>query len=498
MATSFFDQIFSRYPVKTRRVLELLPGIVSWTLILFPIWGSLLIPTILTYFILFFDIYWLYKSVTLAIFSFLGTNKIKDAEKKNWLKKAEEYKDFKRVTHIIVIPNYKEKVEKLRETLMSLKNQTFPLKKLYVVLAMEERDEEAREKAGILVKEFGKTFGAVIPTFHPDIAGEVKGKSSNESFGAKVAYKELVQTGKIDLGFATVSSVDADSIFDSQYFAFLSYAFLSDPQPYNKFWQSANVTYNNFWQVPAPVRVTSFFGSLWRTALLIQKDRLVSNSTYSLSLKMLVTIGFWDTDVIPEDYRIFFKAFFAQKGQVWVEPIFLKTSMDSPHSPTYLRSLRNTYDQQRRWSWGVSDDPLFIRWYFTVPEVPFWRKTMLLYHVLLDHFLWPVNWFIITVAANVIPFVNPGFTRTTLGYRVPQLAGSILTLCLFGTLTMIIIDFRNRPHAKNVSKLKQFLFPLEFVLLPIAGFFLATLPAIISHTQLMFGKRIEYKVTEKV
>jgi len=109
-----------------------------------------------------------------------------------------------------------------------------------------------------------------------------------------------------------------------------------------------------------------------------------------------------------------------------------------------------------------------------------------------------VNWFIITVAANIIPFVNPVFARTALGYRLPGLAGTILTLCLFSTLIMIGIDFRNRPHNKNVSKMKYFLFPLEFMLLPIAGFFLSTLPALISHTQLMFGKRIEYKVTEKL
>ena len=39
---------------------------------------------------------------------------------------------------------------------------------------------------------------------------------------------------------------------------------------------------------------------------------------------------------------------------------------------------------------------------------------------------------------------------------------------------------------------------LEFFLMPIGGFLLSALPALISHTQLMFGKRLEYKVTEKV
>jgi len=363
---------------------------------------------------------------------------------------------------------------------------------------MEDREEDGHEKADILIKEFKNTFGDIFATFHPDITGEVKGKSSNESYGAKTAYKKLVLTKKVDINYTTVSSVDADSIFDKQYFAYLSYSFLTNPKPHNYFWQSANVNYNNFWSVPSFIRILAFFGSLWRTALLVQGDRLVSNSTYSLSFKMLHQIGFWDTDVIPEDYRIFFKAFYKLEGKLWVSPIFLKTSMDAPLSSSYWRSLVNKYDQERRWSWGVSDDPLFITWWFTVPNVPFFRKTIMLYHILLDHFLWPVNWFIITVAANIIPFVNPVFARTALGYRLPGLAGTILTLCLFSTLIMIGIDFRNRPHSKNVSKLKYFLFPLEFMLLPIAGFFLSTLPALISHTQLMLGKRIEYKVTEKL
>lgn len=496
--THVFQKLFSRYPRKTQRLLELVPGVVSWTLILFPIWGSLFIPYVLAYFILFFDVYWFYKSFSLAVLAYIASNKIRQAEKIDWFHYAKKLEHFSKTSHIIVIPNYRERIEKLQKTLAVLTQQTFPHQRLFVVLAMEEREHDAKEKAAILIKEFKKDFGAIIATFHPDVLGEVKGKSSNESYAAKIAYQRFVQTKQLDLEYTTISSVDADSLFDPQYFSYLTYKFLTDPQRHNKFWQSANVFYSNFWQVPAPVRVMSFFGSLWRTALLIQGDRLVSNSTYSLSFKLLVDIGFWDTDVIPEDYRIFFKAFYKKSGQIWVNPIFLKTSMDSPQSSSYWKTLKNKYDQERRWSWGVSDDPLFIQWWLTVPNVPFVRKTLMLYNVLLDHFLWPVNWFIITVAANIIPFVNPVFSKTTLGYNLPRIAGLMLTSCLFAILMMIVIDFRNRPNSATASRIKQFLFPLEFVLLPIVGFFLSTLPALISHTQLMFGKRIEYKVTEKI
>jgi cellulose synthase/poly-beta-1,6-N-acetylglucosamine synthase-like glycosyltransferase len=496
--TNFFNNLFTKYPIKTKRALEIMPGFVSWMLILFPLWGSFFIPIAVAYFILFFDVYWFYKSFSLVFTAFIASRKIKQAEKENWFKYAKPLENFEKTTHIIVIPNYKETLEKLRKTVESIADQTFPAKRIYVVLAMEEREKEAKERGDKLISEFKNIFGDIFATYHPDIEGEVKGKSSNESFGGKIAYKKLVDSKRIDPEYATISSVDADSIFDPQYFSYLTFKFLSDEKRYSKFWQSANVNYNNFWHVPAPIRVIAFFGSLYRTALLVQKDRLVSNSTYSLSLKLMHEIGFWDTDVIPEDYRIFFKAFFKKQGQVLMEPIFLKTSMDAPLSSTYVKSLNNKYQQERRWSWGASDDALFIKWWLTVPNVPFFRKTHLVFNVLLDHFLWPVNWFIITIAANIMPFVNPVFTRTTLGYNLPKLAGFILTLCLAATFAMIIIDYRQRASHHQASKKRQLLFPLEFLLLPIIGFFLSALPALISHTQLMLGKRLEYKVTEKL
>jgi hypothetical protein len=496
--TNFFQKIFARYPIKTRRSLELLPGVVSWTLILFPIWGSFFIPYIVAYFVLFFDVYWFYKSFSLAINAYNSSKKIKIAEKTDWLKKLKKLPNYNKVKHVVFIPNYKESREKLRETILSLASQTLPRKQIFVVLGMEEREKDGARKANALIKEFKKTFGGIFATYHPDIEGEVKGKSSNESFASKKAYSKLIKTGVVDINFATASSVDADSIFDKQYFSYLSYKFLIDNKRYNKFWQSANVNHNNFWTVPAPIRIIAFFGSLWRTALLVQKDRLITNSTYSLSFSLLKKIGFWDTDVIPEDYRIFFKAFYKMQGKVWIEPIFLKTSMDAPLSSGYVNSLKNKYHQERRWSWGASDDQLYIKWWLTVPNVPFLRKSIMLFNVLLEHFLWPVNWFIITIAANIIPFINPAFQRTTLGYSLSSIAGIILTSCFISLFAMFIIDYRNRPKNPSVSKLKELLLPLQFILMPIVGFFLSALPALISHTQLIRGKRLEYKVTEKL
>jgi hypothetical protein len=493
------ERFFSRYPIKTRRALEMLPGIISWSLITFPVWGSFFMPYQLAYFILFFDIYWFYKSFSLAITSYIASRKINKAEKIDWNKKAKELENYQNVSHIAIIPNYTERVDKLRITIKSLAEQSFSAKKIFVVLAMEQREKDGKKKADELINEFKNVFGGILATFHPDIAGEVKGKSSNEAYAAKAAYKKLVGGRMIKEELSTISSVDADSIFDKQYFAYLTYKFLSDDKKYNKFWQSATIYYSNIWKVPAPTRIVSFFGSLWNTAVLIHKNRLITNATYSTSLRLMKEIDFWDTDVIPEDYRICFKAFYKKHGNVWIDPIFLRTSMDAAHSAGYVKSLRNKYEQERRWAWGASDDYLFIKWWLTVPGVPFIRKTLMLFPVVRDHFLWPTNWFIVTIAANVMPLINPVFSRTTIGYNLPRLAGFILTSSMLSLLAMIIVDAGNRPkNLPGPSKKKQAIFPLEFILLPFVGFFLSSLPALVSHTQLLLGKRLEYKVTEKI
>lgn len=495
--TNFFEKLFTRYPVKTRRALELFPGFMAWALILSPIWGSLLIPTALAYFIVFFDVYWLYKSLLLVINTSIASKKIKAAEQTDWNKKAAELPHYDKMNHVLIILNYKETAEKVRKSLDVLAKQSFPTKRLHVYLAMEEREKEAKKRGDTLIKEYKHVFGTMTATYHPDIAGEVKGKSSNEAYAGKVANKELFESGKLDINYATVSSIDADSIFDKEFFACLTYKFLTDPKPYNKFWQSAIVFHNNIWQVPAPTRITAFFGNLNRVALLVQGDKLLTHATYSLSFKLLKDVGFWDVDVIPEDYRIFFKAFYHKKGNIWVEPIFLKTSMDAALSKGYINSLKNKYHQERRWSWGVSDNPLFIKWWLTVPGVPFVRKTALMYNVLLDHILWPSYWFIITIAANVMALINPVFSRTALGFSLPELAGSILSIALLALLGMLYVDYKNRPANQKLPLYRKILFPFEFLLMPLVGFFLSALPALISHTQLMLGKRLEYKVTDK-
>lgn len=493
---------FEKHDRKLLRFLEIMPAVVSFNLILFPIWGSFIVPHYVAYFIIAFDVYWFYKSVNIGFTSVISHFKIRASMVYDWLGDVKRLPDFPKVHHIVVIPNYKEPENVLRRSLDTLAHQDFdPKKFITVVLAMEAREQEAQSKASQLISEYRHKFAHIYATYHPDLPSEVKGKSSNQAWAGKWAKGELIDKLGYDIDFTTISSVDADSQFHPKYFSALTYGFLTNPARHRRFWHGAIWFYNNIWRIPAPVRVINTFHSVWRTAILVRRDLLIQTSVYSMSLKMLDEVGYWDVDVIPEDYRVFFKCFFAFSGKVEVEPIFLPIYVDAAESTTYIKTLKNQYEQMKRWAWGVSDDPLIIKWWLTAKNVPLAAKTVHLFNVLLDHFLWPVNWFIITFGANIPVLLNPVFAQTVLGQNLPRISFGILTACGIFLIAILWVDFRQRPKPDpelKMGRFRRFLTLFEFLLMPITGFFFSALPGLDAHTRLMLGKYIEYKVTEKV
>jgi len=485
---------------KVIRFLEMLPGVISWSLIIFPFWGAFLAPSLVAYYIIAFDVYWLYRSVWTAALALLAHFRIKAAIVFNWLEEAQSFLDWQRVQHIVVIPTYQEPLSTLRRTLQNLTKQTFPKENLSIVVSFEAREgEAAKEKARKLKKEFNNRFGNLMMVFHPDLPGEVKGKSSNVAWGAKLAKQRLIDQQKHNIDYATITSNDADALVHPQYFAYLTFKFLDDPRRYEKTWQSAIQFYNNIWKLPAATRAYNRMSSVVQTGILLRKDRLINFSTYSISLKLVDRVGYWDTDVIPEDYRMFFKLFYATKGRLEVEPIFLPSFCDAAEAKGFWKTMKNQYEQVKRWAWGVSDDAYIIFKWLTVPKMPLAEKTIRSFYVVKDHILWPVNWFAITLGANIPPLLNKDFGRTIIGRTLPQVSSGILTLSLVALAAIIFVDWRQKPQApEGTTWWKKALMPFEFVLLPVVGFFFTALPGLDAHTRLLLGRYLEYRVTEKV
>src|SRR5258708_7692298 len=489
---SIFRSFALKHEHKIQRVLEILPGFVSWNLILFPYWGIFVIPTVVAYFILFFNIYWFYQSFTIGITIIISHLRIQAAINYDWVADLKSFPDANKVCHVVIIPTYKEPLHILQRTLNSLKNQELDRTQLIVVLAMEfkEPEEDRLQKVFALKKEFGSVFGDFVITVHKLTPGEVAGKASNERFAAIFVRKNMT----LDMKYTTITSCDADHVYHRKHFACLSFKFLDNPKRYNFFWQPGVLFYNNIWEIPALTRVQNTLGSIWNLSQLPRKDRLINQQNYSLSFKLLEEVDYWDADKIPEDWGIFFKAYYKTHGKIEVEPIYLPLFADSAQSTSFFKTLKVQYEQLKRWAWGVSDDPWIIKYYFLTDDIPFLDKTMRVMYVIQSHFLWPVNWFFITIGLTIPTLIRPAFGRTTLGFLVPKISSTILTISLVFLVLMIIVDSFYKPKRPAHFPLwRALLTPFQLLLIPIAGFFFSALPGLDAHTRLMLGKYIEYK-----
>ena len=75
------------------------------------------------------------------------------------------------------------------------------------------------------------------------------------------------------------------------------------------------------------------------------------------------------------------------------------------------------------------------------------------------------------------------------------------TLTIVGVLLVLVIlvDWRLRPEHPDGEDIVDVLIGwASFGLLPVVGLLLCALPALDAHTRLLFGRRLEYRVTEKV
>lgn len=496
-----FRNFILKHEKKVLRILEILPGLTSWNIILFPYWGIFVVPEVVAYFILGFNIYWFYQSLTIAITSTISHLRIQASMNFDWLGDLKQFPDWEKVHNIVIIPTYKEPQYILERTIDSLVNQTLPKKMITVVIAQEDRapDEDKVVKMNNLKKKYGDVFANFFVALHTLSPGEVIGKASNERYAAIWVKEELVNKRKINIDYLTVTSCDSDHKYHPNHFAALTYKFLDSPDRYLKFWQPAVMFYNNIWELPAITRVPNTLMSIWNLSQLPRRDRLINAQNYSLSLKLLDEVDYWDADKIPEDWGVFFKAFYKKGGKVEVEPLYLPLFADAALSSSFFKTLKNQYEQIKRWAWGVSDDPWIIKNYFLTPDVPFLDKTMRLITVIWAHFLWPVNWFLITIGLTLPTLINPAFGRTALGYSVPKASSFLLTVALVFLVIMLAFDYVYKPkRPANFPLWRALLTPLEFVLMPVAGFFFSALPGLDAHTRLMLGKYLEYKVTDKV
>lgn len=489
------------------RLWEMIPGFVAWMVILFPLWGALVVPRAVAYFVIAFLLYWLYQSFKSAIFATIGYFKIKADNLTDWKQKFQQdfranWLKYNDVNHVILISSYKEPVEVIDMAIGSLAAQIdIDLKKIHVCLGQEVRagadNNRATEK--YFKTKYKNTFGSITFTEHPpDLPGEIAGKHSNEAWAAQQWKKKFIDTKKFDIKNLTLTSCDVDTIFNPKYFSALTYHFASNKDRYLRFWQSPIFWHHNINSVPFPIRIIGTIGNIIHIANIQEPDGLFFNySCYSSSYKLIDSVDYWDRDMIPEDWHIFLQTFFATKGMVEVNPIFLPTVVDAPDGNNFFSALKNRYNQCVRHAWGAIDIPYAIEQARLHTEIPFLTRALRIYKLIETHLIWSSNWFILTLGTSLPVIINPKFFQTTFGFNLSRVSQIILTICLIPLAVVIFLDWKLRPdyQKKGLKNILKNL--LQWPLMPIATLTMSVLPGLHSHTRLLFGKRLEYKTTQK-
>lgn len=420
-------------------------------------------------------------------------------EKTQILKSKGQNLNWKKVYNAIIFVTYKESLELIRESIKSYANSTFPSKQIIFVFAGEERDQENVLKySKILKKEFGNKFAHFMSTIHPkDTPGEIKGKSANATYAAK-QFKKFIDEQNIPCENVIVSNFDADTVVHPKYFAELTYKYITEADRTEKTYQPTHMYHNNIWDVPIMVRLVALACTFWRMAESMNKEKYKSFSSRSIGLKTVIDTNYWDPAVIPEDSRQFWTAYLKYDGRHKLVPIHCPLYMDAVLSETYVKTFKSQYTQLRRWAWGVCDFPFVAINLAKHKKISLWKKIYCIFNLLENYFFWATAPILITVTGWLPGILNPRFQDTVLSYNLPSVTSSVLTLASVGILMCIFVSFLlipDKPGKKSVFSELSLIF--QWFLVPIVSIFLSAIPAIDAQTRLMFGRYLEYKVTEK-
>ncbi|MEI6498430.1 MAG: glycosyltransferase family 2 protein [bacterium] len=486
---------------KYRRLFEILPAAITWSVILvIPVIASLFIPRIFAYYMIVFITYWLFKTFFMSYRLALGYINYSRDMKVNWRQKMLLIPGWQDIYHLVIVPTYKEDQKILDASIESVINSDYDVKKVIYVLATEERD---RERAEIISQNMARKYGSKVGHFvsymHPkDIPGEVIGKGGNISHACRQALAYF-KTQKINFDKVIVTTMDSDNIMDRQYLSCLTYKYLVDPDPVHKSFQPIPMYFNNIWDVPIFARLIAMGSSAWQLIVATRPSRLRNFSAHAQSLAALIETDFWSTNTIVEDGHQYWRSYFHFNGNYAVVPMYTPIYQDAVLAGDMRANVREQYLQKRRWSWGVSDIPYVMEHTIGNKKIPFvdrWANALILWDA---HISWSTTSIVLSTSSWLPILLNNKFRTSVLAFNFPLIYSRILTIAWLGMIVTLAISALLMPRYKGKRPIKKILsdWLLTPIVLPISNIIFSSLPALESQTRLALGKYLEYRVTIK-
>jgi hypothetical protein len=539
------------------RALEMVPGVISWAVLIGPIWLSFSYPWLVAYFVLSFDFYWLCRALWFGGAVIVAFRRIREVAVVDWparLRGVADTAAYRRelearldevrgggahatvgvvagppplrserrrlrrelraldaidalpeappaaddYIHLALIPTYTEPLEKLRDTVRALAEAAWPSERKICAIITRETDGQGIANVAALRDEFGPAFAEFIHILDPLEPGIVVGKSSAMAWGGRYLYRLLVRERGLDPHRILVTDLDADYRIHPHYFAYLTWVHLADPNRETQLYQPIPYFHNNIWEVPFLQRLFAAVLTqlqMWRSVL---PEKLQSFGSYSTTLHLVHDVGYWATDAIPEDSRFYWKSYFRYGDRFRAVPLFMPIYGDAVRARGYWRSMAQQYLQARRWAWGVTDIPYVIQNAIRHREIPLSSRIWRVANLFGEHINWAIAPFVVMFGATLPLLINPTFGETTLGQNLPLFASVMLSMALVGLLVLVVVEEQIvPPRPARWGPAMRVLSHLQWIGLPFVGIFFSNVPALDAQTRLLTGRYLEYRVTEK-
>ncbi len=470
-------------------------GALSWFSLVAAVVVLAIAPDVLWYATVVVIAYLAVRMTFTAVFSAICLKRCREWGSRDWTDAAAGG----RVHHLVLVPNFDEPTRVLETTLEAIAQQARAREDVSVVLAMEQREPGAREKADQIADRFQGRFANLFVTVHPaDLPGELRCKGANATWAVREVRPQLEKLG-IAADSVLVTTCDADSVLHRGYLTAVGRMFSKAEDRYDCLWQPPVLFLENVWDVPLVVRVVAYLAQGLQMAELANPiAKPITFSTYSLSLRLLEDAGYWDPAIISDDWHVYLSAYFARGGRIAVRRVFLTVIADMPGGGTWWESVVAAYRQGVRDGWGAQDVG-YIAQSWRKTAVPALRTTALLEKVTRDHLLRTVPWIIFS-AGSIVPYLvvlrlapNP--------VSSPLAATALLVLWValaVATLSVLFVGLVAAPPPTHKGVIVGvLLIGLAWIALPFILLALVVAPALDAETRLMFGRELSWQVTPK-
>lgn len=498
------------------KIVRIIPGFITIFLLLAPIWATLLgKPEIVLYYVAFLSVYWFYKTIVTNVGNLIAFRRYKRALALNWddmikklvwseLPNQEQLPaSFEALRVVVLVPVYKEPYAVLKATFDSIKNSTFDLKKISVVVGLEvSAGPQFEEQMSRLQAEYQGVFAEFKYYLHPkDIPGEAVGiAGANLNWASREYAKELLEKGE-DLRNYQVIKYDSDMLIHPKFISNYIHTYLTTPNRYYAFFSPAIMLYsNNYWEVPVLMRV---FSGVLTLALMsewvVSKKKKQSFSCYGFNLQLLHQIDYFDPKIGVDDTGFYWRAFLALDGNFRGEEFYAPCYNDAVQADTYVKSHVVMYKQLRRWGWGAIVYPMTIQGIKNNKKISVRKKIGSVVELFRVYNLYSTLTFLLSFSIPLITLLNPDFGLSSSAHVLPKIVSTLLTFSLLGLFpsrSILEALYGQPPKSRGVIFFLWHYF--EQLLLVVFSLTLGFFPYLQAQIEMMLGKSMTFMVTPKV